>query len=104
MWRGGRDTKVWKMNPGEVEETETKPDKEWGRMEDIRMGLLSQVDAKEYTGVNCQGPPSGETGAAPRFKRDLEALLHLAGDANPAVRRIRRRRQPGGTEDKEWSD
>jgi hypothetical protein len=69
------------MNPGKVEETETKPDEDWGGMEATKMGLLSQVDAKENPGVASQGPPLGQTGAAPRFEKDLEAMLQLAGDS-----------------------
>jgi hypothetical protein len=42
MWRGGRDAEGWKVNPGKVGETETRTDKEWGGMEAIKMGLLSQ--------------------------------------------------------------
>ena len=58
-------------------------------MEAIKLGLLSQADAKENPGVSFQGPPLGQTGAAARFEKDLEALLHLAGDSQPVVRRIR---------------
>ena len=81
MWRGGRDAEGWKVNPGKVGETETRPDKEWGGMEAIKMGLLSQGDTKEHPAGDLQGPPSGQTRAAPRFERDLEALLHLRGDS-----------------------
>ena len=49
-------------------------------MEAIKLGLLSQSDTRESLGGEAQGPALGRTKAAPRFKSDLEALLHLTGD------------------------
>jgi hypothetical protein len=58
-------------------------------MEAIKLGLLSQADANEHPLATFQGPLLGQTGAATRFKKDLEALLHLAGGSQPAVQWIR---------------
>ena len=90
MWRGGQDAEGWKMKPGKNEETETRDGGEWGEMEAIKLGLLSQTDGNENPGATFLGTSSsGQTKAAPRFEKDLEALLHLAGDSQPVVRRIR---------------
>jgi hypothetical protein len=56
-------------------------------MEAIKMGLLSQSDMTDEG--ELQGPMLGQTIAVPRFERDLEALLLLAGDTQLAVRMIR---------------
>ena len=90
-WRGGWDAEGWKTKPGKIKETETRAGGEWGEMEAIKLGLLSQADANEHPLATFQGPLLGHTGAAPSFEKDLEALLHLAGGSQPAVRRIRSR-------------
>jgi hypothetical protein len=92
-WRGGWDTEGWKVKAGRNKEEKGKvatiPDEEWGELDAIKLCLLSQADAKGTVGQEFQGPASGLTKAAPRFERDLEALIHLAGDATPVVRQIR---------------
>jgi hypothetical protein len=87
-WRGGRDEEGWKVDARKSEENvEVALEDVGDEMDAIKLGLLTQ-SGENGTEIG-QGPPAGRTTAVPRFKRDLEALLHLAGDANPAVRRIR---------------
>ncbi len=56
-------------------------------MRDVKLSLL----AKSMTGrgVLASGPPNGFTLPAPRFREDIEALLTLAEEEQPARRCIR---------------
>jgi hypothetical protein len=59
------------------------------RMEDIKEKLLSQTLIGGDDKTQHNGPPSGRTEAVPRFRVDLEALLHLAQGEKRIVRCVR---------------
>ena len=64
-------------------------DPELNGMEDIKEELMGQTLVGESYDARSDGPTSGLTKAVPRFKEDLEALLHLAKDDEPAMRCVR---------------
>ena len=73
MWRGNRDSEGWK-----------EPES----LEDIKLRLLADSLCEEED-IRTDGPISGLTPVAPRFKSDLEAILHLADGEKPQLRYVR---------------
>ncbi len=55
-------------------------------MENTKQDLLRQFLVGDDDNSQIDGPPTGLTEAVPRFKEDLEALLHLAQADKPAMR------------------
>ena len=100
-WRGNHDAEGWKLpvkkikSNTQIMDMDTEEgDNEVGnlgtnRMEDIKEKLLSQTLIGGEDETQHNGPPSGLTEAMPRFRVDLEALLHLAQGEKPILRCIR---------------
>ena len=95
MWRGDRDAEGWKDQTREprrenitkeTTDNETEPE----AIDDIKMRLLASTLCKEED-LRTDGPSSGFTPVAPRFKSDLEAILELAKGATPQLRYVRRK-------------
>ena len=55
-------------------------------MENTKQDLLRHFLVGDDDNSRIDGPPMGLTEAVPRFKEDLEALLHLAQADKPAMR------------------
>ncbi len=68
---------------------ETLLDSNLDRMEDIKEELMRQTLVGGSEDSRIDGPTSGLTEAVPRFKEDLEALLHLAQDDEPILSCVR---------------
>jgi hypothetical protein len=83
MWRKDRDSEGWRLcgTPARSQETEEEDHDEPGSH------VLLQDDLNET--VDQDGSESGLTPAAPRFKQDLEALLHLTEGDQPRARKVR---------------
>ena len=64
-------------------------DSNLNRMEDIKEELMRQMLVGGSEDARNDGPTSGLTEAVPRFKEDLEALLHLSQDNEPVMRCVR---------------
>ena len=104
-WRGGRDAEGWKTSRANAtktdnssnEETQAQAEEEEEdivddglfKMDDIKEELLRHVLVGGTDAGRTDGPPSGLTEAVPRFKEDLEALLHLTQSDEPVVRCVR---------------
>ncbi len=87
MWRGNRDSDGWKEKPPPPQK---KADEGAGHdgyesLEDIKLSLLADSLCEEED-THTDGPSSGLTPVAPRFKSDLEAILHLADGEKPQLR------------------
>jgi hypothetical protein len=87
-WRGGHDSEGWKLpkqrEQGETKLTETTTS---DNVLDLKLGLLTHlIIGGDY---NHDAPSSGFTQAAPQFKQDLKALLHLAEGDLPRMRCVR---------------
>ena len=67
-------------------DNETEPE----AIDDIKMHLLASTLCKEED-LRTDGPSSGFTPVAPRFKSDLEAILELAEGATPQLRYVRKK-------------
>ena len=100
-WRGGRDAEGWKAQTSKIKD---KPSEELAqaqakeeniledspyKMEDIKEELLRHMLVGGADANRTDGPPSGLTEAVPRFREDLEALLHLAQSDEPVMRCVR---------------
>ncbi len=100
-WRGNRDAEGWKLPAKKIKNNTQIMDMDseegdnkvgnpgMNRMEDIKEKLLSQTLIRGDNKTQHDGPPSGFTEAVPRFRIDLEALLHLSQGEKPIVRCIR---------------
>ena len=91
-WREGRNSEGWKASPGEMkvdEDVESEAEEEYSDMEAVKWNLVVEADVGLGAGERNRGPSSGVTRAVPRFRSDLEALLALAEDQTPAIRRVR---------------
>jgi hypothetical protein len=100
-WRGNHDAEGWKLPVKKIKsntqimdmDTEEGDNKVGNpgtnRMEDIKEKLLSQTLIRGDGETQHDSPLSGLTEAVPRFRVDLEALLHLAQGEKPIVRCIR---------------
>ncbi|KAL3826346.1 hypothetical protein ACHAXA_003670 [Cyclostephanos tholiformis] len=103
-WRGGRDAEGWKAQTSKIKD---KPSEELAqaqakeeniledspyKMEDIKEELLRHMLVGGADANRTDGPPSGLTEAVPRFREDLEALLHLAQSDEPVMRCVRNKR------------
>ena len=100
-WRGGRDAEGWKARASKIKvkpseevsqaqaEEEAFLDDGLGKMEDIKEELLRHMLVGGVDSGRTDGPPSGFTEAVPRFREDLEALLHLAQSDEPVMRCVR---------------
>jgi len=95
MWRGDRNAERWKDRTREprrenitkeTTDNETEPEV----IDDIKMRLLASTLCEEED-LRTDGPSSGFTPVAPRFKSDLEAILELAKGATPQLRYVRRK-------------
>jgi len=90
MWRGNRDSDGWKEKPPPPQK---KADEGAGHdgyesLEDIKLGLLADSLCEEED-THTDGPSSGLTPVVPRFKSDLEAILHLADGEKPQLHYVR---------------
>ena len=97
-WGGGRDAEGWKARASKIKvkpseevsqaqaEEEAFLDDGLGKMEDIKEELLRHMLVGGVDSGRTDGPPSGFTEAVPRFREDLEALLHLAQSDEPVMR------------------
>jgi hypothetical protein len=87
-WRGGHDSEGWKLpkqrEQGETKSTETTTS---DNFLDLKLDLLTHSLISGDSNHNA--PSSGFTQAAPQFKQDLEALLHLAEGDLPRMRCVR---------------
>jgi hypothetical protein len=88
-WKEGRDEDGWKMQPKKPQDRdqeEGKDDHEGNPegMACVKIELVAQAKMGEES--RGSGPPSGITKAVPRFKEDLEAILELASENEPAMR------------------
>ena len=54
-----------------------------------KLKLQELIRATQGPAIDSQGPSSGLTIAAPRFKKDLEALLFLSQSKEPTMRQVR---------------
>ena len=99
-WRGGQDAEGWKIkSDGKRRTHDTDTDAEvndemlldsnLNKMEDIKEELMRQMLMGRSEDARNNRPTSGLTEAVPRFKEDLEALLHLAQDDKPVLRCVR---------------
>ena len=100
-WRGGRDAEGWKARASKIKvkpseevsqaqaEEEAILDDGLCKMEDIKEELLRHMLVGGVDSGRTDGPPSGFTEAVPRFREDLEALLHLAQSDEPVMRCVR---------------
>ena len=81
-WRGGRDREGWKL-PKHRESVAKGADATTATFDDLKVDLVTC----SLTGRN--GPndslASGVTQAAPRFRQDLDAILHLAEEDTPRM-------------------
>jgi hypothetical protein len=92
MWRGDRDKEGWReqKHPQRKENKEEMFNEDEGEsIDEIKLHLLANTTCKEEDFLRVDGPESGLTPAAPRFKSDLEALLELADGERPQLRYVR---------------
>ena len=99
-WCGGWDTEGWKVTAQKSQDKKKKLNvgtEEEGNeditldpnsigMENTKQDLLRQFLVKDDNNSRIDRPPTGLMEAVPRFKEDLEALLHLAQANKPAMR------------------
>jgi len=90
MWRGGRDKEGWKEPRGRNKEELCDEDEDEA-IDEIKLHLLANTICEEED-LRVDGPESGLTPAAPRFKSDLEAPLELAEGERPQLRYVRSKR------------
>ena len=78
MWRGNRNSDGWKEKPPPPQKKAGKGagHDEHESLEDIKLGLLADSLCEEED-THTNGPSSGLKPVVPRFKSDLEAILHF---------------------------
>jgi hypothetical protein len=87
MWRDGQDDDGWKVwAKPTAEDTRESPPMDVS-LDDIKIQLLAHTLGGEDQRMD--GSATGLMLAAPRFKEDLEAILHLTEGEQPALHCVR---------------